>query len=79
MDVGQVKTGEDKQDTYVKMLQEIIRVTAPVAYGIAAEYPNVRSLVNGLKQQGPTALQDLKVGSPSNSFIEARLYSKTGH
>lgn len=61
MDVGQVKTGESKDDTYVKMLQEIIRVTAPVAYGIAAEYPSVQALVEGLRLKGPTALQDLRV------------------
>ena len=61
MDTGQVKTGIDASDTYVKMLQEIIRVTAPVAYGIAAEYPNLYSLVAGFKERGPTALQDLKV------------------
>lgn len=61
MDVGQVKTGDDREDTYVKMLQEIVRVTAPIAYGIAAEYPNVVALVKGLKEIGPTALEDLKV------------------
>ena len=58
MDVGQVKSGID---TYVKMLQEIVRVTGPVAYGIAAEYPNVHSLVKGFERSGPTTLQDLKV------------------
>lgn len=61
MDVGQVKTGDDKDDTYVKMLQEVVRVTAPVAYGIAAKYPNVMSLVRGFREAGPTALEDLKV------------------
>lgn len=61
MDVGQVKTGDDTDDTYVKMLQEVVRVTAPVAYGIAAKYPNVMSLVRGFKEEGPTALEDLKV------------------
>lgn len=61
MDVGQVKTGDDKDDTYVKMLQEIVRVTAPVAYGIAVKYPNVMSLVKGFRQEGPNALEDLKV------------------
>ena len=65
MDVGQVKTGDGKDDTYNKMLQEIIRVTAPVAYGIAVEYPNVQALVKGFEMKGPTALQDLRVGLPS--------------
>jgi hypothetical protein len=45
MESGQVKTGENASDTYTKMLQEIIRITAPVAYGIAAKYPTVQKLV----------------------------------
>ena len=63
MEAGQVKTGEDKYDTYIKMLLEIVRVTAPVAHGIAAEYPDVPSLMNGFRERGVTALQDLKVSS----------------
>lgn len=61
MDVGQVKTGDDKDDTFVKMLQEVVRVTAPIAYGVAAKYPNVVALVQGFRHEGPTALEDLKV------------------
>jgi crossover junction endonuclease EME1 len=61
MDVGQVKTGDDKDDTYVKMLQEIVRITAPIAYGIASEYPNVVALTRGFRENGPLALQDLMV------------------
>ena len=61
MESGQIKTGEDKQDTYVKMLQEVVRVTAPVAYGIAADYPNVMSLVKVMKRHGPTCLEDIEV------------------
>lgn len=64
MDVGQVKTGDDKEDTFVKMLQEIVRVTAPIAYGVAAEYPTVVDLVRGFRTKGPTALEDLKVCFP---------------
>lgn len=60
MESGQVKTGDDKSDTYVKMLQEVVRVTAPIAYGIAAEYPNVISLVRGLRRRGPLALEDIE-------------------
>ena len=67
MDVGQVKTGENKEETYIKMLQEIIRVTAPVAYGIAAEYPTLQALVTGLRDKGTTALQDLRVRRPSQA------------
>ncbi|PGH16204.1 hypothetical protein AJ79_01972 [Helicocarpus griseus UAMH5409] len=60
MDVGQVKTGEDNADTYVKMLQEIQRVTAPISYGVMMEYPTVGELVRELKQQGPLLLEDVK-------------------
>ena len=64
MDVGQVKAGNDKEDTYTKMLQEIVRVTAPIAFGIAAKYPSVAGLLRGLKEEGPMALADLKVEIP---------------
>ncbi|KAI9770590.1 MAG: hypothetical protein M1840_003181 [Geoglossum simile] len=66
MEAGQVKTGEDKNDTFIKMLQEIVRVTAPIAYGIAAEYPDVPSLMNGFKERGVMALQDLKKTANKN-------------
>jgi crossover junction endonuclease EME1 len=61
MDVGQVKPGEDAFDTYVKMLQEVHRVTAPMAYGIAMEFGDVGKLLRAMKQQGPLLLQDVKV------------------
>jgi crossover junction endonuclease EME1 len=61
MDVGQVKSGEDKLDTFVKMLQEVNRVTASMAYGIAAQYPCVTDLVRGMRMHGPTMLEDVKV------------------
>ena len=61
MDVGQVKTGEDKDDTYVKMLQQVVRVTLPIAYGIASRYPSVVSLVEAFRKNGPLVLEDLKV------------------
>lgn len=61
MEVGQVKSGENKDDTYIRMLQEIMRVTPSVAYGIAAEYPSVIALVHGLRKHGRLALEDLRV------------------
>ncbi|KAH6656597.1 ERCC4 domain-containing protein [Truncatella angustata] len=57
---GQVKTGESMKETYVLMLQEVARVTAPMAYGIVAEYPTVTELVRGLEQKGSLALEDLR-------------------
>lgn len=64
MDTGQVKPGEDKADTFVKMLQEVNRVTASMAYGIAARYPSVVDLVRGMRRHGPTMLEDVKVCQP---------------
>jgi len=61
MDVGQVRSGEDKLDTFVKMLQEVNRVTASMAYGIAGQYPSVTDLVRGMRMHGPTMLEDVKV------------------
>ncbi|KAL9000077.1 MAG: hypothetical protein Q9169_001152 [Polycauliona sp. 2 TL-2023] len=62
MDSGQVKCGKDAEDTYINMLLANVRLTGPIAYGIAARYPNVFSLLDGLEEKGPTALEHLKVG-----------------
>ncbi len=61
MDSGQIKTGDDADDTFVKMLQEVSRITVPMAYGIATKCPNVVSLVNGFIGHGPLALEDVRV------------------
>ena len=61
MDVVQVKSGGDKFDTFVKILQQIVRVTAPIAYSVAAKYPNVLVLVRGIGREGSGAVEDLKV------------------
>ncbi|KAI1471687.1 ERCC4 domain-containing protein [Daldinia caldariorum] len=60
MEVGQVRTGEDAKDTYVRMLQEVTRVTAPIAYGVAAKYGTVSQLVRGLEENGPLALENCR-------------------
>ncbi|KAI9753995.1 MAG: hypothetical protein M1815_005894 [Lichina confinis] len=74
MDAGQVKTGADAHDTYLKMLQQIVRVTPPVAQGIVAEYPDVRFLLEALEQDGPGALQHIKKSSnASGTFTNASL------
>ncbi|KAL8832802.1 MAG: hypothetical protein Q9170_004747 [Blastenia crenularia] len=65
MDSGQVKSGKDAEEVYINMLLANVRVTAPIAYGIAARYPNVPALVRGLEEKGPTALENLKVRGPS--------------
>jgi crossover junction endonuclease EME1 len=74
MESGQVKTGDNPSDTYTKMLQEIIRITAPVAYGIAAEYPSVTQLVKGLEEKGPLALEDCrKCANKDGAFTDRRV------
>ncbi len=57
MESGQVRTGDGPRDTYVRMLQEIGRVTAPIAYGIAAEFGTMVQLVEGLEAGGPLRLE----------------------
>lgn len=61
MDSGQVKCGKDAEETYINMLMVNVRVTAPIAYGIAERYPNVVKLAQGLQEKGPLALEHLKV------------------
>ncbi|UZP34293.1 hypothetical protein NXS19_002109 [Fusarium pseudograminearum] len=60
MESGQVKTGEDTKDTYVRMLQEIVRVTAPIAHGVAKEFDTVSDLVRGFETTGPTRLEGVR-------------------
>ncbi|KAH6608307.1 hypothetical protein Trco_004620 [Trichoderma cornu-damae] len=60
MESGQVRTGDDTRDTYVRMLQEIARVTAPIAYGIVSELDTVSKLVQGLERGGPLRLENVR-------------------
>ncbi|KAJ5620251.1 hypothetical protein N7510_004235 [Penicillium lagena] len=69
MDVGQVKSGEDKLDTFVKMLQEVNRVTAAMAYGITTQYPSVTDLVRAMRMHGPTLLEDVRKSANKNGAL----------
>lgn len=60
MESGQVRTGDGSRDTYLRMLQEVGRITAPIAYGIAGEFPTVSLLVKGLERGGPLVLENVK-------------------
>lgn len=60
MDSGQVRTGIERKDIYVRTLQEVARVTTPIAMGIANEYPSVGRLVNALERGGPLTLEDVR-------------------
>jgi crossover junction endonuclease EME1 len=71
MESGQVKTGDSPEDAYHKMLQEINRITAPISYGIASEYPNVVSLVKGFESKGRDMLAGLrKCANKDGAFNE---------
>ncbi|PYI26493.1 hypothetical protein BP00DRAFT_430304 [Aspergillus indologenus CBS 114.80] len=69
MDVGQVKPGENRSDTFVKMLQEVNRITASMAYGIAERYPSVLDLVQGMRREGPGLLEDVKKSANKNGAL----------
>ncbi|OOF93167.1 hypothetical protein ASPCADRAFT_209768 [Aspergillus carbonarius ITEM 5010] len=69
MDGGQVKPGENRSDTFVKMMQEVNRVTASMAYGIASRYPSAMDLVNAMRKNGPGVLEDVKKSANKNGAL----------
>jgi crossover junction endonuclease EME1 len=74
MESGQVKAGNGPAETFARMLQEMVRITASVTYGIAAEYPTVQKLVKGFKDNGPYALQDCKkTANRDGGFTDKRV------
>ncbi len=72
MESGQIRTGEDAKDTYVRMLQEIARVTAPIAYGVAAEFDTVVKLVRGLEARGPLRLENCRKSANKDGAFSDR-------
>ncbi|KAK0634619.1 ERCC4 domain-containing protein [Bombardia bombarda] len=72
METGQVRTGDGARDTYVRMLQEIGRVTAPIAYGIAAEFETVSQLVRGLEAEGPLRLEGVRKSANKDGAVSDR-------
>ncbi|PKY03495.1 hypothetical protein P168DRAFT_290664 [Aspergillus campestris IBT 28561] len=69
MDTGQVKSGDNKSDTFIKMLQEVNRITASMAYGIAERYPSVMDLVGGMRREGVSTLEDVKKSANKNGAL----------
>ncbi|PYH90609.1 hypothetical protein BO71DRAFT_486955 [Aspergillus ellipticus CBS 707.79] len=69
MDVGQVKPGENRSDVFVKMLQEVNRITASMAYGITTRYPSVMDLVREMRIHGPGLLEDVKKSANKNGAL----------
>ncbi|CAH0035840.1 unnamed protein product [Clonostachys rhizophaga] len=72
MESGQVRSGDNPKDTYIRMLQEISRVTAPVAYGIAAEFGTVSELVNGLESGGANRLEAVRKSANKDGVMSDR-------
>lgn len=72
MESGQVRTGENAHDTYLRMMQEIARVTAPIAYGIAGEFGTVGELVRGLESGGPLVLEDVRKSANKDGAFSER-------
>jgi crossover junction endonuclease EME1 len=74
MDSGQIKTGDGPQDTYIKILDQMPRLTPSMAYGIAAEFPSVQALVKGLQENGALALEDCrKSANKDGAFTDRRV------
>lgn len=74
MDVGQVKTGDDVADTYVKMLQEVQRVTPSMAYGIAGRFPSVGKLVAAFRgERGREVLSDVRKSANRDGAVSERV------
>jgi crossover junction endonuclease EME1 len=79
METGQVKTGDNAADTFVKMLQEVNRITAPIAYGITAEYPSVQKLIRGFEADvdgGKDLLTHLKKSANRDGAVTDREVGK---
>ncbi|KAI1179780.1 ERCC4 domain-containing protein [Nemania sp. FL0916] len=72
MESGQVRTGDGARDTYIRMLQEIARVTAPIAYGIATKYGSLTDLIQGLEEEGPLALAECMKGANKDGALTDR-------
>ncbi|EZF30707.1 hypothetical protein H109_06366 [Trichophyton interdigitale MR816] len=74
MDVGQVRSGDDAGDAYVRMMQEVSRITAPIAYGVATQFPTVGKLVEAFDQGGALLLEDVKkCANKTGAVTDARI------
>ncbi|OHW89575.1 ERCC4 domain-containing protein [Colletotrichum incanum] len=76
METGQVRTGEDVKDTYVRMLQEIVRVTQPIAYGIVSEFGTVTELMKAFEERGPLCLENCRKSTNKDGGFSDRAVGK---
>jgi crossover junction endonuclease EME1 len=74
---GQVSTGINRSDTFLKMLQEINRVTAPIAYGVAGEYDSATKLVEGFEVHGKDMLMDIRKSANKDGAVSDRTVGKS--
>ncbi|KAK0651235.1 ERCC4 domain-containing protein [Cercophora newfieldiana] len=72
METGQVRTGDGAKDTYIRMLQEVGRITAPIAYGIAGVFPTATDLVRGLERGGPLVLEAVRKSANKDGAFSDR-------
>ncbi|CAK7222059.1 hypothetical protein SBRCBS47491_004741 [Sporothrix bragantina] len=72
MDSGQIATGDDPQDLYALILQQVARVTEPVALGVAARFDNIPRLVQGFQEEGPLALEAVLKSRNRNGALSDR-------
>jgi hypothetical protein len=69
MESGQIKSGSTVEDTYHKMLQQIHRVTPPIADAITGTYKTVHALIRAFQRGGPDILEDLQVYPDSRTKL----------
>jgi len=69
MESGQVKAGDGAPDTFEKMLQEMVRVTAPIAVGITNDFPTAQKLARAFKNEGPLAVEKCWKGANRNGAV----------
>ncbi|GAA6043905.1 hypothetical protein JCM8097_004099, partial [Rhodosporidiobolus ruineniae] len=62
-DLDKIPSGKDLQDTYIKLLASLPRVTEPVAKGIVGEYPTLRGLYEAWEREaGEKERREMLVG-----------------
>jgi crossover junction endonuclease EME1 len=60
MEAGQISVGVDASDTFVQMLLQVARVTAPVAYAVRDRYGSVQGLIKGFEREGRDCLAEVR-------------------
>ncbi|CAK7567938.1 MAG: hypothetical protein SEPTF4163_005916 [Sporothrix epigloea] len=72
MDSGQIATGDNPQDLYALILQQVARVTEPVALGVATRFDSIPRLVRGFQEEGSLALEAVPKSRNRNGALSDR-------